>query len=108
MRRERNELSKARAKVFSALSDPLRVEIMEALRRGERCACEVVPRAEVAQPLVSRHLRILKSGGLVKDRKEGNKRMYSVTNPEVYGVIDAVTPELVDALTRRIIKQIVY
>jgi ArsR family transcriptional regulator len=108
MRRERNELNKARARVFSALSDPLRLEILEALRRGERCACEVVPRAEVVQPLVSRHLGILKSGGLVKDRKEGNRRMYSVTNPEVYGVIDAVTPELVDALTRRMVKQIIY
>jgi ArsR family transcriptional regulator len=108
MRRERNELNKARARVFSALSDPLRLEIMETLRRGERCACEVVPRAEVAQPLVSRHLRILKGGGLVKDRKEGNRRMYSVMNPEVYGVIDAVTPELVDALTRRMVKQMIY
>ena len=108
MSRERNELNKARARVFSALSDPLRLEIMEALRRGERCACEVITRAEVAQPLVSRHLRILKGGGLVKDRKEGNKRMYSVTNPEVYGVIDAVTPDLVDVLTRRMVKQIIY
>lgn len=58
--------------------------------------------------MVSRHLRILKGGGLVKDRKEGNKRMYSVTNPEVYGVIDAVTPGLVDALMRRMVKQMVY
>lgn len=108
MRRERNELNKARARVFSALSDPLRLEIIESLRRGERCACEVIPRTEVAQPLVSRHLRILKDGGLVKARKEGNKRMYSIMNPEVYGVIDAVTPELVDALTRRMVKQMIY
>jgi DNA-binding transcriptional ArsR family regulator len=57
---------------------------------------------------VSRHLGILKSGGLVKDRKEGNKRMYSATNPEIYEVIDAVTPELVDALTRRMVKQMIY
>jgi DNA-binding transcriptional ArsR family regulator len=68
----------------------------------------VIPRTEVAQPLVSRHLRILKDGGLVKARKEGNKRMYSIMNPEVYGVIDAVTPELVDALTRRMVKQMIY
>jgi ArsR family transcriptional regulator len=108
MRRERNELNKARARVFSALSDPLRLEIIESLRRGERCVCEVIPRAEVAQPLVSRHLRILKDGGLVKARKEGNKRMYSIMNPEVYGVIDAVTPELVDALTKRMVKQMIY
>ena len=108
MRRERNELNRARARVFGALSDPLRLEILETLRRGERCACEVIPRAEAAQPLVSRHLRILKGGGLLKDRKEGNKRMYSVTNPEIYEVMDAVTPELVDALTRRVVKQIIY
>ena len=108
MPREKNQLNRARARVFSALADPLRLEIMEALRGGERCACEVISRAEVAQPLVSRHLRILKDAGLVKDRKVRNKRMYSVTNPETYRAIDAVTPELVYALTRRVVKQMIY
>jgi len=108
MRREKEELNKARARVFGALSDPLRLEIIESLRKGERCACEVIPRTEAVQPLVSRHLKILKDAGLVHDRKEGNKRMYSVTAPAVCEVIDAVTPGLVDALMRRVVKQVAY
>jgi hypothetical protein len=43
----------------------------------------------------------------VKDRKEGNRRLYSVSNPRIFEVIDAVTPELVDFLLRCIIEQIV-
>jgi len=108
MRREKEELDKARARVFSALADPLRLEIIESLRKGERCACEVIPQTEAVQPLVSRHLKILKDAGLVHDRKEGNRRMYSVTTPALYEVIDAVTPGMADALTRRVVKQIAY
>jgi DNA-binding transcriptional ArsR family regulator len=59
------------------------------------------------QPLVSRHLKILKDCGLVKDRKEGNRRLYSVTDPRIFEVVDAVTPELVEALSNRIMEQIV-
>ncbi|MEM3728920.1 MAG: metalloregulator ArsR/SmtB family transcription factor [Candidatus Bathyarchaeia archaeon] len=100
-------IDKFRAKVFNALADPVRLKILEFLRGGERCVCEIVPYVGIAQPLVSRHLAILKRCGLVKDRKEGNKRFYSVTSPAVFRVIDAVDAGFVDALVRHVVEQIV-
>jgi DNA-binding transcriptional ArsR family regulator len=99
-------LTRFRAKIFNALSDPIRLEIIEFLRDGEKCVCEITPHLKLAQPLVSRHLKILKDAGLVKRRKKGTWHMYSITNPEVYDVIDRLNPELLAALKQRIIEQI--
>jgi ArsR family transcriptional regulator len=68
-----------KARVFYALSDPIRIEILEFIRDGEKCVCEIVPHLNLIQPVVSRHLKLLKDSGLVVDRKDGNKRLYSVT-----------------------------
>ena len=99
--------NKFKAKIFNALSDPVRIEIIEFLRKGERCVCEIIPHVELIQPLVSRHLKILKDCGLVKDRKDGNRRLYSVTDPKIFAIVDAITPELANSLSRRIIEQVV-
>ena len=95
-----------KAKVFGALSDPIRLEIIDFLRLGEKCVCEMTEHVKVIQPVVSRHLKILKDCGLVKDRKEGNQRFYSITDPETFKVIGAITPELVEILFRRKVEQI--
>src|SRR4030043_1179213 len=94
-----------KARVFYALSDPVRIEILEFIRDGEKCVCEIVPHLNLIQPVVSRHLRILKDSGLVVDRKDGNKRLYSVMFPEVYKIIDDITPELVSALSKKIMEK---
>jgi ArsR family transcriptional regulator len=95
-----------KAKIFNALSDPVRIEIVEFLRGGEKCVCEIVPHVNLIQPVVSRHLKILKDCGLLKYRKEGNRRLYSITDHRIFEIIDAVDSDLVDALTKRIIEQI--
>jgi ArsR family transcriptional regulator len=99
-------LTRFRAKIFNALSDSIRLEIIEFLRDGEKCVCEITPHLKLAQPVVSRHLKILKDAGLVKRRKKGTWHMYSIVDPEVYDVIDGLTPELLAALKQRIIEQI--
>lgn len=89
-----------KATIFGALSDPTRVEIILYLRMGEKCVCEIVPHLNLIQPLVSRHLKILKDAGLVCCRKDGTKRMYSVVDLRIFDVMDALTPELVDVLKK--------
>jgi ArsR family transcriptional regulator len=101
-----NNLTRFRAKIFNALSDPIRLEIIAFLRDGEKCVCEITPHLKLLQPVVSRHLKILKNAGLIKLRKQGTWHMYSLTTPEVSKVIDQLTPELLDALKQRIIEQI--
>lgn len=107
MKYPKKDLIRFRAKIFKALADPIRLEIIEFLRGGEKCVCEIVPSMGIIQPLVSRHMKILKDCGLVNDRKEGNKRLYSITDPRIFETIDAVTPELVEILSARIMEKIV-
>jgi ArsR family transcriptional regulator len=95
-----------KAKIFNALSDSTRLEILEFLRAGEKCVCEIIPHVRLIQPVVSRHLKILKDCGLVRDRKDGTRRLYSITESKMFEIIDAATPELLDLLSKRIIEQI--
>jgi DNA-binding transcriptional ArsR family regulator len=91
--------------VFYALSDPIRIEIIAYLRDGEKCVCEIVPHLKLIQPLVSRHLRILKETGIVRCRKDGTKRIYSIVDARIYNIIDDLTPELVSTLTKEVLDQ---
>jgi ArsR family transcriptional regulator len=95
-----------KAKIFNALSDSTRLEIIEFLRADEKCVCEIIPHVRLIQPVVSRHLKILKDCGLVRDRKDGTRRLYSITESKMFEIIDAATPELLDLLSKRIIEQI--
>ena len=106
MHSKSSSLTRFRAKIFNALSDPIRLEIIEFLRDGEKCVCEITPHLRLLQPVVSRHLKILKDAGLVKIRKKGTWHMYSVADPDICDVIDRLTPELVAAFKQRIIEQI--
>ena len=92
-----------RARVFAALSDPARIDIIEFLGEAEKCVCEIVPHLSLIQPLVSRHLKILKDSGIVRCRKDGTKRMYSIVDSRIFNVIDALTLELVSTLTKEVL-----
>lgn len=63
---------------FSALSDPMRLKIIEALREGEIQVNDLVDRVDIQQSGVSRHLGILARAGFVSVRPEGQKRFYSL------------------------------
>jgi ArsR family transcriptional regulator len=98
------DLNRFRAKVFNAIADPVRLKILEFLREKERCACEFVPLLKIVQPLVSRHLKILKDCGLVRVWKDGNRRIYSITDPRIFNVIDNMTQDLQASLSKLIIE----
>lgn len=64
--------------LFHALSDATRLSILEMLRKGERCVCDLQEELDAAQSRLSFHLRVLKEAGLVSDRKEGRWSYYSI------------------------------
>src|SRR5215210_1869534 len=68
-------------RLFHALSDGTRLSILERLRLGERCVCDLTGALEAAQSRLSFHLKVLKDVGLVTDRREG-RWMYYTMNPE--------------------------
>jgi ArsR family transcriptional regulator len=69
-----------RAQLFHALSDETRLAVLELLRGGERCVCELQDVLDAAQSRLSFHLKVLRDAGLVRDRKEGRWSYYSL-NP---------------------------
>ena len=70
--------SESIARMFHALSDPTRVEILERLRSGERCVCELTDLLDAAQSRLSFHLKTLRDAGLVTDRREGRWVHYAI------------------------------
>jgi len=73
---------------FKALSDPLRLRILDRLRGGERCVCELTDALDAGQSLLSFHLKTLKDAGLVTDRRDGRWMHYAL-DVEALGEIDA-------------------
>lgn len=76
------------AQLFHALSDSTRLSILEMLRGGERCVCELQDELDAAQSRLSFHLRVLKDAGLVNDRKEGRWSYYTIAADVIAEVHD--------------------
>ena len=75
--------------LFHALSDETRLEIIELLRNGERCVCELTDTLDAAQSRLSFHLRVLKDAGIVRDRKDGRWVHYEL-DPEAFDEMEAL------------------
>ena len=63
---------------LDALGDPTRRQIFESLRGGPRSVGELAAGVPVSRPAVSQHLRVLKQAGLVRDSKDGTRRLYRI------------------------------
>ena len=68
----------AAARIFHALSDETRLEIVAMLVPGERCVCELTSALDAAQSRLSFHLKVLKDAGIVLDRRDGRWVHYSL------------------------------
>ena len=64
--------------VFNAIAEPQRREILVLLRAGERPVTELAQALRMTQPGASKHLRVLRQVGLVRDRKAGKQRLYGI------------------------------
>ena len=63
--------------VLSALADPTRRQVFELLRRGPRPVGELAGELPVSRPAVSQHLKVLKDAGLVREQRNGTRRLYA-------------------------------
>ena len=80
------------ARVFHALSDETRLAIVDRLRSGERCVCDLQDLLDAAQSRLSFHLKTLKDAGLVTDRKQGRWSYYAL----VPGALEQAVGALVE------------
>ena len=78
--------------LLRALAAPVRIAIVLQLRTSERCVHELVDALGVAQPLISQHLRVLKSAGVVFGERHGREVMYRLVDEHLaHIVVDAAT-----------------
>jgi DNA-binding transcriptional ArsR family regulator len=89
--------SRADASVFRALADPTRRQILQDLRNGELNAGQIVDRFAISPPSISRHLSVLRSAGLIQERREANRIYYRLVEERlalcVGDFLSAVCPE---------------
>ena len=79
--------------LFHALSDETRIEIIELLRKGESCVCELTDTLDAAQSRLSFHLRVLKDAGVVRDRKDG-RWVYYELDRDVFDEMETMVSEM--------------
>lgn len=76
------------AEILKAIAQETRLSILELLRNGERCVCEIFPVINYEQSNVSRHLNMMQKAGILTRRKDGLKIFYAIKHPEVLEIID--------------------
>jgi len=95
-----NRIYALHAEVCKAIAHPHRMKVLDLLRGGERCVCELAPEVGIAESNLSQHLAILRRAGLVDTRREGHSVFYRVRDPRIFQVIDAMRAILADQLAR--------
>jgi len=77
-----------RSEIFKALGDKNRLKLLYLLMDGEKCVSELLPFFEILQPTVSIHLLSLQDLGLLKARRQGRRRYYSLTSENILIQLD--------------------
>jgi DNA-binding transcriptional ArsR family regulator len=77
---------------WTALHDPTRRAVLDALLDGEQSVGEIVERLRVSQPQASKHLRVLRDAGLVRVRKDAQRRVYSIDPGPIAELDDWLAP----------------
>ena len=79
-----------KAEVLKVLAQPTRLKILEFLRNGEKCICEIVPALNGEQSNISHHISLMQKSHLVSTRKEGVRVMVKVRDQKVFEILDSI------------------
>ena len=80
-----------KAEILKAMAQPTRLRILECLRKGEKCICEIVPLIHGEQSNISRHISLMQKCRLVATRKDGVRVMVKVRDPKIFDVLDRIS-----------------
>ena len=85
------KILEGQASILKALGQPTRLQILDLLKEGERCVCEIFPAINQEQANVSKHLSILRQAGILESRKEGLRILYLIKTPEIMDLLTGVS-----------------
>lgn len=88
-----------RAKLFKAMGDPVRLQILEFLKEGEKCVCEIIPFIGRSQSTTSKNLDILYRTGILERREDGRRTFYKIKSQKVIELIKVADSLVVDWLS---------
>jgi ArsR family transcriptional regulator len=71
-------------KILKAIADPVRLQIIEYLREGEKCVCKIIPAVGKKQSTVSKHLNMHYDSGILDRRIDGKWTYYRIKNPKIF------------------------
>jgi ArsR family transcriptional regulator len=91
MNTEERRLYKMKAEVIAAAGHPIRLAMIDFLKDGEQCVCDIARHVGARQSNASRHLAVLLKTGIVEQRKDGLKMMYSLRTRCVLNFMQCVT-----------------
>lgn len=77
-----------KSEILEALAHPNRIRILESLRQGPRCNCEIAPELGLEQSNLSRHLKILVQVGILLSWKEGLRVNFKVVDDRIFKILD--------------------
>ncbi|MEP6474328.1 MAG: metalloregulator ArsR/SmtB family transcription factor [Gemmatimonadota bacterium] len=89
------------AERFKALSEPMRLRLLQALRAGESSVGELAERTGGGQANISKHLQVLLQQGYVGRRKQGTTSWFRITDPQVFTMCELVCGGLEEELDRK-------
>ena len=96
-----NDTASMHAEILKAMAQPTRLKIIELLRDGERCVCEIFPAVGSEQSNTSRHLNMMLASGILSRRKDGLKIFYAIKHPEVLEIVDLAARIMTHEITGR-------
>jgi ArsR family transcriptional regulator, virulence genes transcriptional regulator len=92
------ELYKLKAELCKTFAEPKRLIIIQELKDGEKCVSDLQSATDIPQPVLSRHLAILRDGGVVQTRRNGTNIYYRLTNPKICEACDIVHEILINQI----------
>ena len=92
--RKKQMLFEKQAEIAKAIAHPLRIAILDFLRGGEQCVCDIAGHVGSERSNVSRHLAVMAAAGVLQYRKEGLKVIYKLKVPCVLEFFSCVTAVL--------------
>jgi len=93
-----NKILKLKAEIIQAVAHPVRLAIVEFLADGEKCVCEIVDYVGAQRSNVSRHLSVMLKAGVLENRKDGLKIIYSLKIPCIRKFLECVEETLKERL----------
>ena len=89
--KQKKMLFEKQAEIAKAIAHPLRIAILDFLKDGEQCVCDIAGHLRCEQSNVSRHLSVMAGAGLLECRKEGLKVIYKLRTPCILECFSCIT-----------------